>query len=389
VRVVKVGEANPKFRMGFVNDFVIHDFTLHTLLDWQYGGDILNLTKLLYDFGGVTKDFDTPISGSSETVGQRRLRGFGQVTKNWIESASFLKLREIALTYNLPYSVVGGLWRGARYARFTGGRPEPVPRRAVRRVRPGSQQLRQPADRAEHRRRTLPAEPQFLVQRGHRLLTRRPEETAMRTLKITALTGLLLASGCNTLDVPDLNNPGQDELENHPTRAGVLAVATGMLFGTRVGMSTQNGYIMELGILGRESYNLDPADPRFVTELLVGPLDGGSGAFGGNLFAQPYADIRAGNIALRALAKLPASAMTTEEIEATTGFVQTIQALDFLKVISTRDDLGAPIRCGHRPGSSAGPDCHQGRGIYPHREPARLGCDPPGGRRQCVSISAQ
>ena len=165
----------------------------------------------------------------------------------------------------------------------------------------------------------------------------------MRTLKITALTGLLLASGCNTLDVPDLNNPGQDELENHPTRAGVLAATTGMLFGTRLGMADQNGYIMELGILGRESYNLDPADPRFVTELLVGPLDGGSGAFGGNLFAQPYADIRGGNIVLRALAKLPASAMTTEEIEATTGFVQTIQALDFLHVISTRDDLGAPI----------------------------------------------
>jgi len=52
-------------------------------------------------------------------VGQRRLSGFGLTTKNWIESASFLKLREIALTYNLPYSIVGGLWRGARYARFT------------------------------------------------------------------------------------------------------------------------------------------------------------------------------------------------------------------------------------------------------------------------------
>ena len=165
----------------------------------------------------------------------------------------------------------------------------------------------------------------------------------MRTLKITALAGLLLASGCNTLDVPDLNNPGQDELENNPTRAGVLAVSTGMLFGSRLGIADQNGYVMELGILGRESYNLDPADPRFVTELLVGPLDGGSNAFGGDLFAQPYADIRAGNIVLRALAKLPASAMTTEEVEATTGFVQTIQALDFLKLISTRDDLGAPI----------------------------------------------
>lgn len=165
----------------------------------------------------------------------------------------------------------------------------------------------------------------------------------MRTLRITALTGLLLASACNTLDVPDLDNPGQDQLENNPTRALVLATATGMLFGSRIGIAAQNGYVMELGIMGRESYNFDPADPRFVTELLVGPLDGGSGAFGGNLFAAPYADIRIGNILLRALTRLPPSAMSAAELEATTGFVQTIQALDFLQVINTRDDLGAPI----------------------------------------------
>ncbi len=166
----------------------------------------------------------------------------------------------------------------------------------------------------------------------------------MRTIhRITALTGLLLASACNTLDVPDLDNPGQDQLESHPTRALVNAAASGMLYGSRVGIAAQNGYVMELGILGRESYNFDPADPRFVTELLQGPLDGGSGAFGGNLFAAPYADIRAGNIILRALTRLPPSAMTPAEIESTTGFVQTILALDFLQVINTRDDLGAPI----------------------------------------------
>jgi starch-binding outer membrane protein, SusD/RagB family len=165
----------------------------------------------------------------------------------------------------------------------------------------------------------------------------------MNTSRITALVGLMLAAGCNSLDVSDLDNPGQDQLETHPTRALVNAAATGMLFGSRVGISAQNGYVMELGIFGRESYNFDPADPRFVTELLTGPLDGGSGAFGGNLFAAPYADIRGGNIILRALTRLPASAMTAEEIDATTGFVQTIQALDFLHVINTRDDFGAPI----------------------------------------------
>jgi TonB-linked SusC/RagA family outer membrane protein len=116
VVVTKVGEANPKFRMGFVNDVSVGAFTFHTVLDWQNGGSILNLTKLLYDFGQVTKDYDKPIPGDTVTVGRRRIKGFGKVTKNWIESATFLKLRELTLSYNLPRSVVGGLWRGARYA---------------------------------------------------------------------------------------------------------------------------------------------------------------------------------------------------------------------------------------------------------------------------------
>lgn len=119
VVVRKVGEANPKFRMGFVNDVSVKSFTLHTVLDWQQGGSILNLTKLLYDFGGVTKDYDAPIAGSTQTVGERRISGFGLVTKNWIESASFLKLREITLSYNVPSRIVAGLWRGARYARVS------------------------------------------------------------------------------------------------------------------------------------------------------------------------------------------------------------------------------------------------------------------------------
>jgi TonB-linked SusC/RagA family outer membrane protein len=119
VVVRKVGEANPKFRMGFVNDLTFRGFTLHTVLDWQQGGSILNLTKLLYDFGGVTKDYDKPIPGSTQTVGERRISGFGLVTKNWIESASFLKLRELTLSYDLPGGIVGSLWRGARYARVS------------------------------------------------------------------------------------------------------------------------------------------------------------------------------------------------------------------------------------------------------------------------------
>jgi len=117
--VRKVGDANPDFKMSFTNDFTYRKVSLHVLLDWQHGSDILNLTRLLYDFGQVTPDYADPIPGSTQTVGQRRLAGFQTVTKNYIESASFLKLREVTLTYDLPASFIRGLWQGARYARLS------------------------------------------------------------------------------------------------------------------------------------------------------------------------------------------------------------------------------------------------------------------------------
>src|SRR2546426_9613925 len=74
-----------------------------------------------------------------------------------------------------------------------------------------------------------------------------------------------------------------------PPRSTLFPYTT--LFRSRAGIAAQNGYVSLLGIVGRESYNFDPADPRFVTEMMVGPLDGGSPAFGGNLWANPYRSI--------------------------------------------------------------------------------------------------
>jgi TonB-linked SusC/RagA family outer membrane protein len=114
-----VGDANPDFRMSFTNDFTYHAFTLHFLLDWQHGSSILNLTKLLSDFGQVTADYGDSIPGSPQTVGERRLAGFGKVTKNYVESASFLKLREVTISWDLPASAVHSILRGGRYVRLS------------------------------------------------------------------------------------------------------------------------------------------------------------------------------------------------------------------------------------------------------------------------------
>jgi starch-binding outer membrane protein, SusD/RagB family len=155
------------------------------------------------------------------------------------------------------------------------------------------------------------------------------------------LAGALAVTACKDLTVPDYNNGDLNELQRNPTPSGVITVAQGLLFGTRQDIGNRNDYVVLLGILGREGYNFDAADPRFVTEMLVGPLDGGSPAFGGNLWANPYANIRGANVLLNALDLVVG--FSDGELEALRGFAKTIQALDFLVVINTRDDNGAAI----------------------------------------------
>jgi hypothetical protein len=167
----------------------------------------------------------------------------------------------------------------------------------------------------------------------------------MKTLRALPLFALALA-GCKSLEVPDLNNPGLDGLQTSPTRSAILAAATGVVIGARANWGSQNGPIAILGILGREGYNLDAADPRFVTSLLIGPLGGGEPAFGGNLWGNHYANIRNANILLNATDQIledPVAGLTAEEKEGVRGFAKTMQALDFLMVEVTRDDNGAPI----------------------------------------------
>jgi len=166
------------------------------------------------------------------------------------------------------------------------------------------------------------------------------------SIALPALMGVLLLGACNDLTVGDLNAPGVDQTQNNPTRVGVLNLATGLQIGSRFGVGQQNGYVATLGVVGEEIYNFDPADPRFITELVFGPLDGGSPAFGGNLFGQLYANIRTANILLHAMDNLsdtPPAGMSPAEKEATLAYAQTMMAYDLLRALDTRYDNGIPI----------------------------------------------
>lgn len=107
--VRQVGDANPDFRMGFSNGFRFGSFNVATLLDWQKGGEIINLSRYLWDAsrnGPDCNEVAPDPNPTRETVCARRQRTFSRQTRNYIEDGSFMKLREVSLTYSVPSALV-------------------------------------------------------------------------------------------------------------------------------------------------------------------------------------------------------------------------------------------------------------------------------------------
>jgi len=101
-----LGDSEPDFQMNFTNRMVYKDFTLSFLWHWKKGGDNINLTKLLSDFGGTSADYDgfnVDPEGLIRNGDYRIQKGlFSGNAKPFVEDASYLRLREVGLYYSLP-----------------------------------------------------------------------------------------------------------------------------------------------------------------------------------------------------------------------------------------------------------------------------------------------
>lgn len=100
-----LGDASPSFHASFANELRFGRLGLSFLLDWQQGGTVINFTRFLYDISQNTVDFADPLPGDTLTRGQRRLADSPRHAAVYLERASFLKLREVTLSYALPRAV--------------------------------------------------------------------------------------------------------------------------------------------------------------------------------------------------------------------------------------------------------------------------------------------
>src|SRR3954468_15982660 len=155
------------------------------------------------------------------------------------------------------------------------------------------------------------------------------------TTMILAATALV-AAGCKDNPVANpIDAPTVDALGGPLTRVTLQQLATGAPAQDRNSVNVV-APATEVGIFARDNYRIDASEPRFVQETLGGNPDPGSFA-GGGAWGAYYTAIRAENTLKNALASASASNFSSAEINATRGFIQTIKALDYWRIIEMHD----------------------------------------------------
>jgi TonB-dependent starch-binding outer membrane protein SusC len=95
--LAQVGDGQPSYIMSFNNSFTFGGFRLSGIVDWYRGANVIDITDEEIDFG--------PGLGDSVATA-KRLTGFFAGGTPYVLPGGFVKLRSVALSYNLPSRLV-------------------------------------------------------------------------------------------------------------------------------------------------------------------------------------------------------------------------------------------------------------------------------------------
>lgn len=133
--IVQIGDAVPDALVNMTNSFTYKNFNFSFLLDARIGGDVFSFSEIQRHTSGTAvetlegRDFFTGGQGillddryaveEGQTLSPEvAARGVdpqsffgrvGQISENWVYSATFLKLREVTLGYTFPSSITDRL----------------------------------------------------------------------------------------------------------------------------------------------------------------------------------------------------------------------------------------------------------------------------------------
>lgn len=164
-------------------------------------------------------------------------------------------------------------------------------------------------------------------------------------LSLAAAAVLGTACSSDVLNVPNPNSPSRDGAAADPN--ALQLQATGVLRQLRGGRS---GYITATARFGREGYIYSPNEGRNTSHYLIG-LSGANrldpAGFAVGVWAGNYGNLRdlfnLKNVATNS------TTLNAAQRSAVLGYARTIEALELLYVISTRDTLGAVVQVNEDP----------------------------------------
>jgi hypothetical protein len=166
----------------------------------------------------------------------------------------------------------------------------------------------------------------------------------LTTLRVTAAVPLaalaLAACSPDTLQITNPNTPSVAGASGDPQALQLLA--TGLL---RQNRNSRGGLISETGRFGREAYVYTPQEGRNTSAYLIGisgqnRLDPAGFAVGS--WSGPYGNLR--DVFNFKNTVSGSTSLSAEQKRAALGFAKTIEGIELLTVISTRDTIGAVVQ---------------------------------------------
>ena len=166
--------------------------------------------------------------------------------------------------------------------------------------------------------------------------------------KAVFVVAALTLGACQEVTVPNYNNPNLESLTNSPTASAVNNSIVGLLISLRDRVGTEAS---AMGILGKESYNLDQAEPRNVLGYLQGPIEPG-GFVQDMSWTAGYRNLLQAAVVLAAVDKV--QDFSSAQREAIRGFVKTVMAMELLTQVRIRDTVGIMVDINADPAAPLG-----------------------------------
>jgi TonB-linked SusC/RagA family outer membrane protein len=111
----KIGDSNAKFKIAMTNNFSYKGIGLYALIEWKNGGQIYNKSAQWLtrdDRAGIMDQFGKPDYLKKAISYYKVFYDVNNQTDYWVEDGSYLKLREVSLSYTISQETLKGFANG-------------------------------------------------------------------------------------------------------------------------------------------------------------------------------------------------------------------------------------------------------------------------------------